>query len=359
MTGTSLDAIDTALVNIQADGVISLLATYTGELPGQMREQIIAVSTGSDDSLASIATLDEQLAEVYAGCVSAILENCNIKPDQIEAIGSHGQTIRHAPDEDPPYTVQLGNAAQLVELTGIQTVNDFRQRDLAAGGQGAPLAPLFHHHLFAEAGKNVIGLNLGGIANISVLSADGSISGFDTGPANTLMDQWTHKHKRQRYDEDARWALSGSTNEALLDKLLAEPWLSRPPPKSTGPELFNLRWLDNYLDGLDIDTADVQRTLCEYSAITISNAVNKHAPDCHRLVVCGGGAYNPLLMERINHYLHDCELDTSASYGIAPSWVEAAMFAWFAWRTLNNLPSNVPAVTGARHEVVLGSITRR
>ena len=267
--------------------------------------------------------------------------------------------MRHAPGDAIPYTLQIGNAAQIVERTGIQTVSDFRQRDLAAGGQGAPLAPLFHHHLFAESGKNIVGLNLGGIANISVLHADGKIGGFDTGPANTLMDQWIQRHKGQRYDQDANWALSGDVNDTLLDKLLSEPWLSQPPPKSTGPELFNLQWLDNFLAGQEIAAEDVQRTLCEYSAVTVANAINTEIPGCDRVVVCGGGAYNPLLMERINHYLDGCELDTSASYGIAPPWIEAAMFAWFAWRTLNNLPSNVPAVTGARHEVILGSIHPR
>jgi anhydro-N-acetylmuramic acid kinase len=244
----------------------------------------------------------------------------------------------------------------IAELTGIRTVNDFRQGDIAAGGQGAPLAPLFHHHLFHESGKTVVGLNLGGIANISILHANGEISGLDTGPANTLMDQWISKHQQVRYDKDALWARSGLLNTGLLESLLSEPWLAKDLPKSTGPELFNLEWLSQHLEEKDFRPEDVQCTLCEYSALTVSHAIRKYAPGCSRLILCGGGAYNPLLVERIRFHLTGCEVINSSAYGIDPEWIEAAMFAWFAWRTLNGLPSNVPAVTGARHEAILGTI---
>jgi anhydro-N-acetylmuramic acid kinase len=356
MTGTSLDAVDVALLEIGDNNSVSLITASEYNIPDAMRQDILNISFGSQDSLHDIATLDHQLARVYAESVLSLLSNTNIIPRDIQAIGSHGQTVRHAPNETPPYTVQLGNGALLAELTGIKTVNDFRQADIAAGGQGAPLAPLFHHHLFHEQDQTVVGLNLGGIANISILHANGKISGFDTGPANTLMDQWIFNHHQVRYDHDAQWARSGSLNTPLLERLLSEPWLNIVPPKSTGPELFNLHWLDTHLLGKETSPEDVQRTLCEFSAITVSNAIKKHAASCSKVVLCGGGAYNPMLVERIQSHLPECTIVGSNVYGIDPKWIEASMFAWFAWRTLNGLPGNVPAVTGANHEAVLGAI---
>jgi len=356
MTGTSMDAVDTVLIEIKDGETVKLQACIAHEFPDELRNQVATVSNGTSDSLHELMLLDHQLAKVYASCIKSLLAQASLTSNDIYAIGSHGQTVRHCPDCTPPYTLQLGNAAQLAEQTGITVVNDFRQRDLAAGGQGAPLAPLFHHHLFAQTGKTIVGVNLGGVANISILLSQGGIQGFDTGPANNLMDQWTERQLGKRYDKDAAWAKSGEVDDALLTRLLSETWLSRPPPKSTGPELFNQLWLDQHTQGLDIQTENVQRTLCEYSAITLTEAIIKHAPDCEELVVCGGGAYNPLLLERIQHYLPDTPLVNSSKYGIEPDWIEATMFAWLAYRTLNGLPGNVPAVTGADHEVVLGAI---
>jgi anhydro-N-acetylmuramic acid kinase len=341
---------------VDTNGSIDLIATSEYEITPALRQNILDIASGAADSLHAIAALDQQLAELYAEAIHSLLNLHAVNIHDIQAIGSHGQTVRHAPDNNPPYSMQLGNGALIAELTGIRTINDFRQGDIAAGGQGAPLAPLFHHHLFHEPGRTIVGLNLGGIANISILHADGEISGFDTGPANTLMDQWIAQHQQVRYDKDALWARSGSINHDLLDKLLAEAWLIKTPPKSTGPELFNLQWLNRKLKGTNIRPEDVQRTLCEYSALTIGNAVRTYARECSKLVICGGGAYNPLLVERIQYHLGDCTVVLSSDYKIDPEWIECTMFAWFAWRTLNGLPSNVPTVTGARHKAILGAV---
>lgn len=356
MTGTSMDAVDTVLVDIKHGQTTRLVGSYEQPLPDEFRASINHVCDATQDSVDHVARLDLQLADLYAECIRSLLEQTAIKAEQVMAIGSHGQTIRHCPDCQPAYSVQIGNAARLVELTGITTVNNFRQRDMAAGGQGAPLAPLFHHHLFSQLDRTIVCINLGGIANISILRANGEIEGFDTGPANTLMDQWVMQQQQQRYDENAAWASSGTINQALLEKLLEEPWLKRPPPKSTGPELFNLQWLQPYLDDIDAGPADVQSTLCEFSAVTIANAIAGNASDAQAAVLCGGGAYNPLLVERIQHHLPNLPISDSSHSGIKPEWIEACMFGWLAYRALNGLTGNVPRVTGASHEVILGAI---
>ena len=356
MTGTSMDAVDAVLVDIRHGQTTRLVGSHEQPLSDEFRASINQACDASQDSVDSVARLDLQLADLYAESIHSLLEQSSIKAEQIVAIGSHGQTIRHCPDCEPAYTVQIGNAARLVELTGITTVNNFRQRDMAAGGQGAPLAPLFHHHLFSQLDRTIVCINLGGIANISILRANGEIEGCDTGPANTLMDQWIMHHQQQRYDENAAWASSGSINQLLLEKLLEEPWLKRPAPKSTGPELFNLGWLTPYLDDSDASPVDVQRTLCEFSAMTIANAITSNASDAQAVVLCGGGVYNPLLVERIQHHLPNLPISDSNLSGIKPEWIEACMFGWLAYRTLNGLAGNVPRVTGASHEVILGAI---
>ena len=356
MSGTSLDGIDASLVEITENNDLLLVDTLFSLFPKQLRSDIQLVSQKIDDHLHALATLDHALADCYTGTVNKLLEQANIDAAQVTAIGCHGQTVRHCPDCNPPYTIQLGSPHRLTIQTGITTVADFRQQDIAAGGQGAPLAPRFHKFLFAKPKQTVVALNLGGIANISILHADGSISGFDTGPANTLMDQWISSQRDENYDEDAKWAASGEVNEQLFDQLLKEPWLFLPPPKSTGPELFNLDWLKEKIAGLDYPPADVQRTLCEFSAVTIATAIRQHASGASELVLCGGGAHNPLLCQRIDELLPGIELKSSAAYGIAPDWIESSMMAWLAHRALKRLPGNVPAVTGASHELVLGTI---
>lgn len=356
MAGTSLDAIDTALLRIDNEGQVRFLDGMASAIPGDLHRNIQDVSRGISDRIDDICRLDIRLANLYADCVVGLLSRNDLAAPQIAAIGSHGQTVRHCPNCNPPYTLQLGNGEWLAGQTGITCVSDFRQRDMLFGGQGAPLAPLFHHHLFFREDINKVVLNLGGIANISILHRNGDIEGFDTGPANTLMDQWIQEHRQQRYDRDAGWARSGQLHSKLLARLLDEPWLQQKPPKSTGPELFSLKWLRRFIDAINISPKDVQRTLCEYSAATIADAIRTHAPYSEEVIVCGGGAYNPLLIERIRDLLSEIPILTSDSYGISPDWVEAGMFAWLAWRTLNGMSGNIPAATGASRETILGSI---
>lgn len=356
MTGTSMDAVDTALVKIHDDGKSVFCSGHSQPITDRLRQKISAAANGHDDTLNTLATLDMELAVLFSDCVNQLLKKTHMERRDITAIGSHGQTIRHCPECSPPYTLQLGNGDTLAQQTGITTVANFRQRDIALGGQGAPLAPLFHHLAFHQQGKTTVVVNLGGIANISILYPDGTIEGCDTGPANTLMDQWIFKHQQKRYDRDAAWAKQGKLNENLLSRLLDEPWLKLPPPKSTGPELFNMQWLQTRLGNLDIAPADVQRTLCEYTATTLTKAITEYCkttPD--ELILCGGGAYNPLLVGRIQS-LCPYPVSLSSNHGLSPDWVEASMFAWLAYRTLNGLTGNVPQVTGASRAAVLGAI---
>ncbi len=356
MTGTSLDAADTALLKIDNEGQIRFLDGMASEIPDALRRNIQDVSHGISDRIDDICKLDIHLANLYADCVGRLLSRNSLEAGEIAAIGSHGQTVRHCPGCDPPYTLQLGNGEWLAGQTGITCVSNFRQRDMLFGGQGAPLAPLFHHHLFFQEDITRVALNLGGIANISILHRNGDIEGFDIGPANTLMDQWIQEHRQQRYDRDANWARSGQLHSKLLARLLDEPWLQQKPPKSTGPELFNIKWLRRFIDAIDISPEDVQRTLCEYSAIIIADAVHAHAPHSEEIIICGGGIYNPLLMDRLRSRLSEIPILTSDRYGISPDWIEASMLAWLAWRTLNGMSGNVPAATGADRETILGSI---
>ena len=355
MTGTSLDAVDTVLLQINNDGQTEFLDGITPEIPDTLRQSIQSISHGITDRIDDICRLDICLVNLYADCVGRLLSRNGLQTGQIIAIGSHGQTVRHCPDCNPPYTLQLGNGERLAGQTGITCVSDFRQRDMLYGGQGAPLAPLFHHHLFFKKGINRIVINLGGIANISILHQNGDIEGLDTGPANILMDQWIRQQQQQRYDKDAHWARSGQLHPTLLARLLDEPWLQQKPPKSTGPELFNLKWLGKFIGDTNIAPEDIQRTLCEYSAVTIADAIHSYAPDSEEAIICGGGTYNPLLIERLRE-LSPAPIFISDHYGISPDWVEAGMFAWLAWRTLNGMPGNIPAVTGADRETILGAI---
>lgn len=357
MTGTSLDSVDIALLKISPHGEPTFVAGHKQPIHIELREKISNACRGIDDQLHTLCTLDIKLAELYSRCVNKLLQEADIKPGEIIAIGSHGQTIRHCPDCTPPYTLQIGNSEYLSQNSGITTVSDFRQRDLVLHGQGAPLTPLFHHRLFHQNGKNIVAANLGGIANISILTADGEITGYDTGPANTLMDQWVFKHHQKPYDADAAWATGGKLNRELLDRLLEEPWLQKTPPKSTGPELFNLNWLEQKLTRVDIPPQDVQRTLCEFTAVSLTHAIAAYSNInlFDELILCGGGAFNPLLVDRISS-LVEYPVVSSSHYGITPDWVEASAFAWLAFRTMNGLSGNVPAATGASRECSLGVV---
>jgi anhydro-N-acetylmuramic acid kinase len=285
-----------------------------------------------------------------------LMQEAGVSAAEVAAIGSHGQTLRHGPTGPHPFTMQLGDASVIAERTGVRTVADFRRRDVAAGGQGAPLVPAFHAAMFGGSGEDRAVLNLGGIANITLLPGAGPISGFDTGPGNGLMDAWVLHHHGERYDRGGALAARGAVDEALLRRLLDEPWLSLPPPKSTGRDLFHHGWLQSRLGGEERAVADVQATLCEFTACTVMQALRAALPNCRRLLVCGGGVHNPALRAALAAQWPGLVIESTAAHGLDPDFVEALAFAWLARETLAGRPGNLPAVTGARGLRVLGAI---
>ena len=321
-------------------------------LAPSLRQEILAFRQPGENELHRAATLDSVLADEYAKSVHSLLLTAQVSPADIIAIGQHGQTLRHYPDGETPYTVQVGDPNRLAELTGITVVADFRRRDIAAGGQGAPLVPAFRAQ-FATPGVATAIVNIGGIANVSLVSAEGSVTGWDTGPGNTLMDAWIACHQDAAFDEAGAWAATGTVIPELLEGLLKTPYFGRAAPKSTGPEAFHLEWLSTYLSGGEA-FADVQRTLLELTVETIAHALETSLPNTVR--ICGGGANNTFLMTQLSARLSPTTVTTTEAVGIPPSWVEAAAFAWLAAQTLTGTPSNVPAVTGATAERVLGGI---
>lgn len=356
MSGTSMDALDAVLVDF-SDTPPRLIASHSRNIDDALREALLALAQPGDNELDRTAQLDVRLGHFSAELCNELLAICAIEKGEIKAIGSHGQTIRHAPSAANPYTLQIGDPNTIAHMTGITTVADFRRRDMAAGGQGAPLVPAFHRALFQSSNKNRVILNIGGIANITVLPADESkpVFGFDTGPGNMLMDAWSQRYRHQPFDRDGAWARSGAVLSGLLNSLLSDPYLSQQPPKSTGREHYNLQWLEQQLQG-GHSVADTQATLCEFTAITIASAIRQFAPASEELFVCGGGVRNGYLMERIASSLAGCSINTTAELGVDPQWVEAMAFAWLARQTMHHLPGNLPAVTGASEAVILGGI---
>ena len=355
ISGTSMDGIDAALVRL-GDRRCEIVAALAHPYPDELRQRLIDVSrdphcAGVDD----IGRLDHRVGQCFADAALALLEQAGRSPAEIAAIGSHGQTLRHRPDDATPFTLQIGDPNIIANATGITTAADFRRRDMAAGGEGAPLAPAFHHWLFAEPGRVRAVLNVGGIANVTILPGDDpEVTGFDTGPANTLLDAWIRRHRGQPFDADGRWARSGRVEAGLLAKLVEDPYFSRPAPKSTGFEHFNLEWLDAALNGSEPAAEDVQATLLELSVVTIADAVRQATPD--DVLVCGGGVHNACLMERLADTLSPVTVASTATHGLDPDWVEAAAFGWLASRTLAAKPGNLPSVTGASGFQVLGGL---
>ena len=357
MSGTSLDGVDAVLVDLTA-GLPSLVAASTDPYPVTVRKALLELNR-PQASLERMLELDVRLGELYAQSVERLLQSAGIASSQIMAIGSHGQTIRHLPSDGTIHTtLQIGDPNILAQRTGITTVADFRRRDMAAGGQGAPLVPAFHHAFFHRQGENRVVVNIGGISNITILPGDStrSVTGFDTGPGNLLLDGWAERHLREPMDEDGTWAASGEVRPALLERMLGDPFFQQPPPKSTGRERFNLAWLDDICDGQNLEPADVAATLCALTATCITQAIRQHAPATERIIVCGGGAHNRTLMTRLAELAHPAIVEPSTAHRMAPDWVEAVAFAWLAQRTLQGKPGNLPSVTGAGHEVVLGAI---
>lgn len=356
MSGTSMDALDAVLVDC-AEPSMQLLAHISRPLPPDLRQQLLSLASVAENELERMAQADRQLGRFCAETVLELLANAGINPGEIAAIGSHGQTIRHAPNASPAYTVQIGDGNTIAQTTGITTVTDFRRRDMVVGGQGAPLVPAFHAALYRDKAIERVVLNIGGIANISILPADESVpvGGFDTGPGNVLLDAWIQHIRGNLYDQDGAWARSGTVNVPLLESLLSDPYFFRSPPKSTGREHFNLGWLQAHLPD-NLPAEDVQATLVELTALSIAQALHHQAAKTRELLVCGGGAYNGFLMERLAVHLPGCHVCSTGEYGLAPRWVEATAFAWLAHQTLRNLPGNLPSVTGATDAVILGAI---
>ncbi len=350
MSGTSADAIDAALLHISPDGV-QQHGFLSEPLPQDIKHEIAALCQTGNDEIERLSELHNKLGDLFASAALSLLENNKVTPSEIVAIGSHGQTIRHRPDK--LFTLQIGNPHLIAQRTGITTIAEFRQRDMALGGQGAPLVPRFHQEVFSHPSEYRVILNLGGIANITLLQGQELVGGFDTGPANTLLDQWFQKHHPSAFfDRDGSWARKGRVLPALLARLMNEPYLSVPPPKSTGRELFNRVWLGSRLDGTEAPI-DVQATLTEFTAASLGEAIAPLQPD--RILVCGGGAYNGYLLERLQSTLPRVPVCDTASAGLAAEVVEAAAFAWLAWAHLNQIPGNAPQVTGARQPAILGA----
>lgn len=353
MSGTSLDGLDIALVE-QGEHT-QLLAHHYQALPESLRDQLLALCSSGADELARAAIAEQQWAELVAEGVHSLLAEQNLTPDAIRAIGSHGQTVRHEPARG--FTIQLSNAALLAELTGITVVADFRRRDVAAGGQGAPLVPAFHEALFANPDSARAILNVGGFSNLSLLETGKPARGFDCGPGNVLMDAWIHHHSGQSYDRDGAWAASGQVQEPLLHALLGDPFFQTTGPKSTGRELFNLPWLMQQRDTQPgYRPEDVQATLLELTATSIAASLRQAQPHCSELLVCGGGAHNKALVGRLQALLSTVKVSRTDDHGVPADWVEAMAFAWLAHCCLNNIPGNRPEVTGARGLRVLGAI---
>ena len=356
ISGTSADGIDAALVRFGANGHCALVAGATCRWDAALRTRLVALGQGGDaTSLDELGALDVQVARSFAEAALTLLREAGIGPGQVRALGSHGQTVRHRPEAAHPFTWQLGDGNLIAERTGITTVADFRRRDVAAGGHGAPLVPAFHAALLHDAHENRAVLNLGGIANFTLLPASGTVRGFDTGPANALLDAWCERHTGHAFDASGAFAAQGRIDGGLLARLLDEPWFAQPPPKSSGREQFHLRWVEERLLGTE-SPEDVQATLLELTAATVADALLAQQPETQRVLVCGGGVHNPLLLERIAARLPGARVESTAAHGLDPDFVEAMAFAWLARETLAGRPGNLPAVTGARGPRVLGAV---
>lgn len=356
ISGTSADGIDAALVRFEQDRP-RLVAALTHPWPDEWRHRILAVA--QDEArldLDAYGRLDVAIGECFAAAALQLMDTSGTRPSEVRAIGSHGQTLRHRPHGEHPFTLQVGDPSVIAERCHIDVVADFRRADVAAGGQGAPLLPAVHAMLLGTPGRTRVVLNLGGIANITVLGTDGRVFGFDTGPANGLMDAWCLRHRGEAFDRNGAFARSGALHDGLLAALLADPYFGLPPPKSTGREHFHLAWLDRHAEVARLAPAEVQATLLELSARSVAEAISLHAADAVDVLACGGGVHNAILMERLAALLAPRVLRSTAEEGVDPDFLEATAFAWLARQRLLGLPGNLPAVTGARGPRVLGAV---
>lgn len=352
MSGTSLDGVDAVLVQFPAPQQVKVLGRASLPYPVPLRQALLRLQENHAGELHQAACVGKQLATLYAEVVEQLLGTCQLSPSAIKAIACHGQTIRHAPEHG--YTLQIGNPALLAELSGIDVVADFRSRDIAAGGQGAPLVPAFHAAVFAHPQQQRVVANIGGIANISILSPNDTVLGFDTGPGNMLLDAWIQQQRGLTWDEGGQWASQGQVLPDVLHRLLAEPYFSLPPPKSTGRDLFSLAWLQSMLSGTE-SAVDVQATLLAFTVESLSQAIERHATESEAVFVCGGGAYNHALMAALQQRLAPRFVSTTATLGIPEMDVEAVAFAWLGQAFFAGDAGNLPAVTGARGPRRLGA----
>ncbi len=354
MSGTSLDGVDAVLADFSGASFSLLHASYV-PYESFLKAELLALDRGGENELHRAAILSNRLSRLYAGAVEHLLDEAGIRPEEVRAIGCHGQTIRHCPQPENMYSIQLINGALLAELTDITVVTDFRSRDIAAGGQGAPLVPAFHREIFSHREIHRLIINIGGIANITSLPATGDVSGFDCGPGNMLMDAWCLKHTGTAYDRNGVWAGSGKVITRLLENLLKFPYFLAPPPKSTGREMFGIDWLEGYLTGTEA-AQDVQSTLLELTVETIASSIRVHYPTACEIYLCGGGARNHTLVTRLQQGMPDRKIRRTDVLGIDVDWVEACAFAWLAHQAIERIPGNLPAVTGAHGRKILGAI---
>lgn len=357
ISGTSIDGIDAGLVEFSGSQIKLIEFEYL-PFPDDLKASIAAISTADTlISLKDYGSLDMRLGCLFADTVKALLHKAQLPASAIRAIGSHGQTVYHAPDGDTPFSLQIGDPNIIAERTGITTIADFRRRDMAVNGQGAPLVPAFHQAVFGQTGEARCIVNIGGIANITVLPShsDNPVIGFDTGPGNTLMDQWIARHLGQAYDADGAWGRTGHIQTDLLAKWQEDVYFHAAPPKSTGKEYFSLPWLEQIASLANYSPEDIQASLCALTAVTIADAIRLYAPDTKQVIICGGGAHNNYLLELLAQQL-PCPVQSSETFGIHPDHVEAMAFAWLARQTLLHLPGNLKEVTGADKSVVLGGI---
>ena len=358
ISGTSVDGVDCALVDF-ADGTPRLLCSHFKPSDAPLRDRILSLCDGEAVDLRSLGQTHIEVGRVFAEAAMELLEKAGVGVSGVRAIGSHGQTVWHQPEGDFPFTLQLGDPNTIAQRTGITTVADLRGRDMAAGGEGAPLAPLLHREVFHSPDVDRAVVNIGGIANITWLPRQGQALAFDTGPGNVLMDYWVARHRQQRYDEDGEWASQGQFSLGLLNTLLDEEYFSRPVPKSTGRELFNGRWLERKLQALDIELTpeDVQATLLTFTVTTIVSDLTRHcAPN--ELYICGGGAHNKALMSQLAKVAGDFSVDSTQTLGVEPDWVEAMAFAWMAKMAMEGKVVDTRPFTGAVTPVPLGAIYR-
>jgi len=355
LSGTSMDAIDAAIIDFSSH-VPSIISTHSHPIPSDLQEKTRILYTSGNHEIQKLGKLDIEWGKLFGQAVITLLAQSDCRRDHIIAIGSHGQTIRHHPEGEIPFTLQIGDPNTIAMLSGINTVADFRRMDIACGGQGAPLAPAFHHHLFQHKDYDTFVINIGGISNITYLPSNSRLPliGYDTGPGNTLMDAWSRRHLNRPYDENGTWAMQGNLNLDLLDKLLKDPYFSQLPPKSTGPEYFHLNWLDSD----DSSPKDTQRTLLELTAQTISNEVLRLAKtNDTRVLLCGGGARNHALFQRLESILGPrFAIETTDRHGVASDWLEAMLFAWLAKMRIEETALDLSQITGSRKRKVLGGI---